>query len=101
MEVFYASYADSVEYYLEKDVFQNTVIALMEPHHFPKDRFLVLRVMQDLDTLVNRIYDYTIWLAENNKVELTEEELSKTDNSILNLQNYLKTQKRIFKETVP
>jgi hypothetical protein len=96
LEVFYASYADSVEHYLEKDVFRNTVIAPMEPHHFPKDRFLVLRVMQDLDTLVNRIYDYTIRLAENNKVELTEEELSKTDNSILNLQNYLKTQKRIF-----
>lgn len=47
LKVFYASYADSVEYYLEKDVFRNTVIALMEPHHFPKDRFLVLRVMQE------------------------------------------------------
>ena len=46
--------------------------------------------------LVGRIYDYTIRLAENNKVELTESERSKTDNSIINLQNYLRTQKRIF-----
>ena len=32
------------------------------------------------------------------QVELTEQERSKTDNSIINLQNYLRTQKRIFEE---
>ncbi len=53
---------------------------------------------EDLDTLVNRIYEYTLSLAANNKIELTEEERSQSDNSILNLQNHLRTQKRIFKE---
>ena len=64
--------------------------------HKVYEKFKITLSTEDLDTLVNRIFDYTIRLAENNKVELTEEELSQTDNSILNLQNYLKTQKRIF-----
>lgn len=64
--------------------------------HKDYEKFKITLSTEDLDTLVNRIYDYTIRLAENNKVALTEEELSQTDNSILNLQNYLKTQKRIF-----
>ncbi len=52
----------------------------------------------DLDVFVGRIYNYTIRLAEKNQVELTVQEKSQSDNSILNLQNYLKTQKRIFEE---
>lgn len=79
----------------------NTIIALMTAldelkKHKDYEKFKIALSTEDLDTLVNRIYDYTIRLAEDNKVELNEEELSQTDNSILNLQNHLKTQKRIF-----
>ena len=87
---------------LELDTINALMSALDElKKHKDYEKFKITLSTEDLDTLVNRIYDYTIRLAENNKVELTEEELSKTDNSILNLQNYLKTQKRIFEETVP
>lgn len=51
---------------------------------------------EELDVLVNRIYEYTIKLASDNLVELTDDELSSSDNTILNLQKYLKAQKRIF-----
>lgn len=51
---------------------------------------------EELDVLVNRIYEYTIKLASDNAVELTDDEKKSSDNSILNLQRHLKTQKRIF-----
>jgi hypothetical protein len=58
---------------------------------------------EDLETLVGRIYDYTVKLAKDNDVELAEDELrasrSKSTGTIINLQNYLKAQKRIFEET--
>lgn len=57
---------------------------------------------EDLEVLVGRIYDYTIKLAKDNDVELTEDELrtsrAKNTGTIVNLQNYLKAQKRIFEE---
>ena len=52
---------------------------------------------EELDVLVNRIYEYTVKLASDNAVELTDDEKKSSDNSILNLQRYLKTQKRIYK----
>ena len=66
--------------------------------HKDYEKFKITLSTEDLDILVNRIYEYTLRLAANNKVELTEEERSQSDNSILNLQNYLRTQKRIFEE---
>ncbi|MCM1246621.1 MAG: hypothetical protein NC293_13345 [Roseburia sp.] len=79
----------------------NTIETLMEAldelkKHKDYEKFKIELSTEDLNVLVGRIYDYTICLAENNKVELTEAERSKTDNSIINLQNYLRTQKRIF-----
>jgi len=66
--------------------------------HKNYEQFKIELSTEDLDVLVGRIYDYMIRLAENNRVELTEQERSKTNNSIINLRNYLKTQKRIFEE---
>lgn len=55
---------------------------------------------EELEVLVGRIYEYTIKLAKDNDVELSTEELNtaemKNSGTIINLQNYLKTQKRIF-----
>lgn len=82
---------------LELNTIDSLMAALDElKKHKDYEKFKIVLSTEDLDTLVNRIYDYTIQLAKNNKVELTEEERIRTNNSILNLQNYLKTQKRIF-----
>ena len=78
----------------------NTLMATLDElkQHKDYEKFKIELSTEDIDVLVGRIYDYTIRLAENNQVELTEQERSKTDNSILNLQNYLRTQKRIFEK---
>ena len=53
---------------------------------------------EELDVLVNRIYEYTIKLAKDNSVALTEEEqiVEQKNDAILNLQRYLEMQKKIF-----
>ena len=78
----------------------NTLMATLDElkQHKDYEKFKIELSTEDIDVLVGRIYDYTIRLAENNQVELTDQDRSKTDNSILNLQNYLRTQKRIFQE---
>jgi len=57
---------------------------------------------EELDVLVNRIFEYTEKLAKDNSIELTEDELNAqiSDSTILNLQRYLKAQKRIFETAV-
>lgn len=78
----------------------DTLMAVMDKLklHNDYEKFKIELSTEDLEALVGRIYDYTIRLAENNQVELTNQECSRTDNSLLNLQNYLRTQKRIFEE---
>lgn len=53
---------------------------------------------EELDVLVNRIFEYTEKLAKDNSIELTEDEHNAqiSDGAILNLQRSLKAQKRIF-----
>lgn len=57
---------------------------------------------EDLRILVGRIYDYTVKLASDNQIELTEEGLqnlgNKNTNTITNIQDCLNVQKRIFEE---
>ncbi len=67
------------------------------------DKISVKLSVEELDVIVNRIYEYTIQLAQNNSVELTDEETYKDTSSsatILNLQRYLQAQKRIFEMAV-
>jgi len=55
--------------------------------------------MEELDVLLNRLFEYTIKFAANNAVELTSQEKenpSTSENPIINLQRCLETQKRIF-----
>ncbi len=54
---------------------------------------------EDVEVLVGRIYDYTVKLGADNAVELSDAELNPNNGAIINLQSYLKAQKRIF-ETV-
>lgn len=54
----------------------------------------------ELEVLVGRICEYTVKLAKDNSVELTDDELCasspENSNAIIDLQKYLKAQKRIF-----
>lgn len=51
---------------------------------------------EELDIFVNRICEYTTKLAKDNFVQLSDEEQVDSGSTIVNLQNYLKTQKRVF-----
>ena len=51
---------------------------------------------EELDVLVNRIYEYTKSLAEMNEYPLNAEDIKKYDASMDNLQSYLNVQKQIF-----
>lgn len=55
---------------------------------------------EELEVLVDRIYKYTIKLAQDNDVQLLSDELNtaemKNSEAISSLRNYLKAQKRIF-----
>ena len=84
---------------LKIETINDLMIALDDlKKHKDYEKFQIELSTEDLDVLVGRIYDYTIQLAENNNIELTELECSKSDNSILNLQNYLKLQKQVFEK---
>lgn len=79
------------------------MVALEElKKHKNYDKISIQLTTEELEVLVGRIYDYTIKLAKDNNVELTDDELctsrAKNTGTIINLQNYLKAQKRIFEE---
>lgn len=55
--------------------------------------------IEELDLLMNRMFEYTIKLATDNAIVLTsleKETFSQSVNPIINLQSYLEAQKRIF-----
>lgn len=62
------------------------------------DKISIQLTTEELEVLVGRIYDYTVKLAKDNDVELSDEDLLQKNNSdtIINLEMYLKAQKRIF-----
>ena len=75
--------------------------ALMEAlealkQHKDYDKISIQLSAEDLEVLVGRIYDYTIKLAADNAVDLSDDELNLNNGAIINLQSYLKAQKRIF-----
>lgn len=84
---------------LELDTIDALMVALDDlKKHKDYEKFKIMFSTENLDTLVNLIYKYTLRLASNNNTELTEEERSRSNNSILSLRKYLKTQNRIFDE---
>lgn len=58
---------------------------------------------EDLEILVERIYEYTIKLAQDNCVDLSDGELcpsgTNRNGAIINLQQYLQVQKKVFETT--
>lgn len=68
--------------------------------HKDYEKINIQLTTDELEVLVNRIYEYTVKLVNDNQFELVQEELhvsnEKNTYVIINLQTYLKTQKRIF-----
>lgn len=62
------------------------------------DKISIQLTTEELEVLVGCIYDYTVKLAKDNDVELSDEELLQKNNNdtIINLETYLKAQQRIF-----
>jgi hypothetical protein len=59
----------------------------------------ILLSMDELDVIVNRMFEYTKKLAADNEIKLTSlenETPSPSKNTIISLQRYLEAQKRIF-----
>ena len=98
-------YIDAIrEGNMDIDIINNTMDALEElKQHKNYEKIGIQLATEDLEVLVGRIYEYTIKLAKDNDVELPEDELrtshAKTVGTIINLQNYLKAQKKIFEAT--
>jgi hypothetical protein len=71
--------------------------------HKDYEKISIQLTTEDLKVLVEHIYEYTIKLEKDNNIELPEDELrasrAKNTGTIINLQNYLKTQKRSFEES--
>lgn len=81
----------------------NNLMASLEILKSNKDyeKISIKLTAEDLNVLVNRIYEYTQKLAQDNSVIIADEDFvidQITDGAIINLQRYLKTQKRIFEE---
>lgn len=76
----------------------NALEALKEHKNYEK--ISIQLSAEELEVLAWRIYEYTIKLAQDNSIELYDEELNtaemKNSGTIINLYNYLRAQKRIF-----
>lgn len=90
---------------MDIDKINNMTAALEElKNHKNFDKISVQLTTEELEILVGRIHEYTIKLAHDNYVDLTEQEIDaddmKSSATIINLQKYLKAQKRIFETAV-
>lgn len=90
---------------MDIDKIDNLLVVLEDlKKHKDYEKISIQLTTEELEVLVSRIYEYTIKLAKDNDVELSAEELStaqmKNSGTIINLQNYLKAQKRIFDAAV-
>ena len=80
----------------------NLMVALEElKKHKNYEKISIQLTTDEMAVLVGRIYEYTFKLAKDNNVELSDEGLyipqPNGSETIINLQSYLKAQKRIFK----
>lgn len=82
----------------------NNLMSALEELKKNKDykKISIQLTTEELEVLVGRIYEYTVNLAKDNEVDLIADELQIADkgNVIINLQNCLRAQKRIFDTAV-
>lgn len=70
--------------------------------HKNYDKISIKLTTEELEVLVGRIYDYTVKLAKDNDIELLNGDMDVLEenngDTIINLETYLKAQKRIFEK---
>ena len=66
--------------------------------HKNYDRFIIRLTADELDVLVNRIYEYTLKLARDNNYDIGDLDNEINTNPIVNLQHYLSIQREIFEK---
>lgn len=99
-------YIDAVrEGSMDIDKIDKLMSALEElKKHKDYEKISIQLTTEELEVLVGRIYEYTIKLAEDNDVELEADTLNtvemKNSGTIINLQNYLRAQRKIFEKAV-
>ncbi|MEV5116676.1 hypothetical protein [Peribacillus frigoritolerans] len=84
---------------LTMEIISDVIERLGELKMHPNFEKINIVSMEELDVLLNRMFEYTKKLAADNAIELTsleKETPSQSENPIINLQRYLKAQKRIF-----
>lgn len=85
---------------LEIEIIDNLRYCLDDiKNHKDYEKIRIQFYTEEIGILINIIHQYTEKLAKDNVIELTDEEKLITSNvntDILNLQDYLKVQRRIF-----
>lgn len=94
-------YIDAIrEGSMDIDKIDKLMVALEElKKHKSYEKISIQLTTEELEILVNRIYEYTIKLAEDNDVELEADAFEmKNSGAIINLQSYLRAQNKIFEK---
>lgn len=86
---------------MDIDKIDNLMKTLQElKEHKNYDKISIQFTIEELEVLVSCIYEYTVKLVSDNAVELMDDELcvsgKENSNVVVNLQKYLKIQKKIF-----
>lgn len=85
---------------LNIEIISNLIENLAEiKEHINYEKINVQLSTEEIGVLINHIHDYTEKLVSDNAIELTEQEkrvTSTKNKNIIDLQDYLKLQKRIF-----
>ena len=84
---------------MDMDVINKMSGSLQElKQHKDYEKFSIQLTAEDIEILVNKIHDYTIKLATDNDMSIEGINVNKTDDAIINLENYLNIQKKVFEE---
>lgn len=85
---------------LEKDTIDGMLEALDEVEKKTDiEKVRISLSAEEVAVLLRQIHDYTMKLAEMNNIDLTDDEKSMENSSIVDIRKYLKTQRRIFETT--
>lgn len=83
---------------LTEDLLDNLINTLKQLKEEEKyNEYKLDLTTEEFSIFVNGVYEYTRNLANINNMKLEEQAIQKSDDSILNLENYLNLQKEIFK----
>ena len=84
---------------MEIDVINGMFDALQAlKQHADYEQFSIALTADDIETLVNKIHEYTIKLAADNEIDIEEIDDEESGDAIIDLEKYLNIQKKVFEE---